>query len=60
VSPSFISQSHFLDMLQEEMDKMIEAEGLILKGVFHGAMEDRLRKEITRALAKDSGTMLPL
>jgi len=47
-------------MLQEEMDKMIEAEGLILKGVFHGAMEDRLRKEITRALAKDSGTMLPL
>jgi len=38
---------------------MVEAEGLILKGVFHGVMEDRLRKEITRALARDSGIVLP-
>ena len=59
MSPSFISRTHFLDILQEEMDKMVEAEGLILKGVFHGVMEDRLRKEITRALARDSGIVLP-
>lgn len=58
--PNYISEQHFLDMLQEEMDKMVKAEGLILKGKFHRAMDIRLTKEITRALARRSGIVLPV
>ncbi len=58
--PSYISEQHFLDILQEEMDKMVEAEGLILKGKFHQAMDIRLTKEVTRALARKSGIVLPV
>jgi hypothetical protein len=58
--PNYISEQHFLSILKEEMDKMIKAEGLILEDKFYQAMDIRLTKEVTRALARKSGIALPV
>jgi hypothetical protein len=52
---NFLTRGRFLEILQEEIDKMVEAEGLILRSEFPRVMEVRLQKEITKALARNTG-----
>lgn len=55
---NFLSRSHFLAILQEEIDKMVEAEGLILRSAFPDVMRKRLEREITKALAQQTGLVI--
>ena len=49
MSPDFITVEYFLQVMQEEIDKMVEDEGLILKSKFPVTMKVRLQQEIMDA-----------
>lgn len=46
---NFLTRSRFLEVMQEEIDKMVEEEGLILKEKFPRVMRKRLDREIKEA-----------
>jgi hypothetical protein len=51
MSPDFMTIEYFLQLLQEEIDVMVEDEGLILKHQFPAAMRIRLQQEIGARVA---------
>jgi len=51
MSPDFISVEFFMSILREEIDKMVEDEGLILKSKFPADMRIRLQQEIDARVA---------
>jgi hypothetical protein len=58
MSPDFISVEYLLQLMQEEIDEMVEDEGLILKSKFPIAIRVRLQRETVRALARKSGLVI--
>ena len=55
MSPDFMTIDYFLQLMQEEIDKMVEDEGLILKSKFPVVMKKRLQQEIAGARVAQSG-----
>lgn len=55
MSPDFMTVDHFLQVVQEEVDQMVEDEGLILKHKFPVALRVRLQQKIRDARVAQSG-----
>jgi len=46
MSPDFMTVDHFLQVVQEEVDKMVYEEGLLLRDKFCEEIAKRLEQEI--------------
>lgn len=55
MSPNFMTVDHFLQVMQEEIDQMVEDEGLILKSKFPVAVRVRLQQKIRDARVAQPG-----